>query len=138
VASLSDPVRKDQGEWTDAIGSALTRRLDCEKQGIECAFARDARKPESAREWLFDFSAVLVEPNDRSRERYLMQALVIGEVEWHHYLDKDFEKLLVASAADDQIVVIDGRYPPHKESTLAIQTERRPISSMVSSRIRRR
>jgi hypothetical protein len=56
------------------------------------------KKRELAKEWLFDFVALLVEPADRERERYAVQPLVVGEVEWHNNLGLDFEKLMVVDA----------------------------------------
>jgi hypothetical protein len=102
AASVSGDRHEPSDGWTNCIGKAISDRLDSEEQGIECAFGgRDAfgrTKPEWVREWIFDFSAVLVEPKNRNQERYAMQPLVIGEVEWQNNLGRDFEKLLVVDA----------------------------------------
>jgi hypothetical protein len=91
VASIDDTAR---GNWTTAICTALKRRLDSLGVGIECAFDRNARKHEDEREFLFDFCAFLCEPRDRSVERYTVQALIVGEIEWRGKLGRDFEKLM--------------------------------------------
>lgn len=101
AASVSGSTNKPPEGWTNSIGKAISQRLENKEQGIECAFGqRDAlgrRKPEGAREWLFDFIAVLVEPR-YGEERYTMQPLIVGEVEWNNNLGRDFEKLLVVDA----------------------------------------
>ena len=102
AASVPPNESKPPQGWTNAIGDALHKRLDNAEQGIECAFGyRDALgniKLESAREFRVDFVALLVDPADRERERYTVQPLVVGEVEWNDNLGKDFDKLMLVDA----------------------------------------
>lgn len=102
AASVPRGAETPSDGWTNAIGEALYQRLDNTELGIECAFGhRDSlgqKKRESAKEWLFDFVALLVEPADRNQVRSTMQPLVVGEVEWHNNLLADFEKLMVVDA----------------------------------------
>jgi|WetSurMetagenome_2_1015567.scaffolds.fasta_scaffold519593_1 hypothetical protein len=97
--AASFPVDAISGR-TDAIGVAIRSRLDDHEHGIECAFGyrnADGRtKREDEREWLFDLSAVLVDPPDpqRLKKRYTMQALVVGEIEWHNNLEKTLKSSL--------------------------------------------
>jgi hypothetical protein len=97
---VPDNADKPPEGWTNAIGEALDKRLGDAEKGIECAFghkdARGHKKRESAKEWLFDFVALLVEP--ATGERCTLQPLIVGEVEWHNNLLLDFEKLMVVDA----------------------------------------
>jgi hypothetical protein len=84
------------GGWADLICESIEERLRNLDPDIECAFGK--KKPEDRREWLFDFIALVCNDADRTRERYLMQALIVGEIESHNNLGKDFEKLMVTDA----------------------------------------
>jgi hypothetical protein len=82
--------------WASDIGDAIKRRLaDLRYSGIECAYGGPERGEDS--ELLFDFCALLYERADpKKEERYPMRTLIVGEIECHDGLRKDFEKLLVA------------------------------------------
>jgi hypothetical protein len=50
-------------------------------------------------EWLFDFCALLYDREAPRAGQFVVQAVAIGEVEWHPKgIYSDFEKLLVADA----------------------------------------
>lgn len=82
--------------WSDAIGNALKERLA--GPGIELNYGRDRRIREDQREWLFDVCVGLFAERDTEVERYLTQALIVGEVEWQRGLDRDFEKLMIVDS----------------------------------------
>ena len=84
--------------WADLIGDRIEERLTKLDPYIECAFGRSTSKPEDRREFLFDFIVFVCNERDRTKERYLMQALIVGEIESHNNLGKDFEKLMVTDA----------------------------------------
>jgi hypothetical protein len=65
---------------------------------IECAFGQSKERPKDRWEWLFDFIALVCDGVDRTKERYLMQTLIVGEIESHDNLGKDFEKLMLTDA----------------------------------------
>jgi hypothetical protein len=100
--------------WADVIGDAIKRRLENLDTRIECSYGHGHPNSDE-NEQLFDFSALLYDPPDRKVERYLTQALIIGEIECWNGLDKDFDKLLVVDslvcffAFPDSIV--DPRHP---------------------------
>jgi hypothetical protein len=83
---------------TNQICTALKERLDRYQEGIESAFSRDGSKHEDERECLYDFSGVVCEPQDQNFERYTVQLVVAGEIEWTTNLSKDFENLMFADA----------------------------------------
>jgi hypothetical protein len=82
--------------WAGDIGDAIERRLaNLRHPGIECAYGGRKRGEDS--ELLFDFCALLYERADpKNEERYPMRTLIVGEIECHDGLRKDFEKLPVA------------------------------------------
>ncbi len=80
------------------ICTALKERLDRYQEGIESAFGRGGAKHEDERECLYDFSGVVCQPKDKNSERYTVQLVVAGEIEWTENLSKDFEKLMFADA----------------------------------------
>ena len=85
-------------DWANLICERIEKRLKQHDPDIECAFGRSTSKPEDRREFLFDFIAFVCNERDRTKERYLMQALIVGEIESHNNLGKDFEKLMVTDA----------------------------------------
>jgi hypothetical protein len=91
VARVDDRIR---GNWSDAIYNAIKRRLTTVSPRIEVAFGRDASKPKDEREFLFDFSAFTCVQEPDHTDRYTMQVLIAGEVEWTGDLGTDFEKLM--------------------------------------------
>ena len=82
-------------DWANVICEPIEERLK-KFPDIECAFGRSKAKPEDRREWLWDFIAF--QCNHRSAKRYLMQALIVGEIESSNNFAKDFEKLMATDA----------------------------------------
>lgn len=88
----------DTGAWFQAISGDLAVKL--QPFGSRC-YARNQPLPCVGGEWLFDFCALLYDEELPPQERFLTQAIAIGEVEWgtrSSQIDDDFEKLLVADA----------------------------------------
>lgn len=92
--------RLGDGGWEMTIGDAISERLHDTYPEVECLYGRRVadNRGQYAQESLFDFMAGLWEPNDRKRERYLKQALIVGECEAGINLGDDFDKLLVADS----------------------------------------
>ena len=101
--------------WIDLIGSAIKRRVISFDPRIECAYGKGRERSSDEREWLFDFLAGLWEPSDRTQERYLMQTIIVGEIECHSSLDKDFDKLLIADPLVAFFVFPDSIKPKHED-----------------------
>lgn len=78
------------------LAEILEERLAHIDKGIECLHG-SGRAPDR-NEFMVDFLAGLWEPPDRNSQRFLMQPLIVGEIEWHNSLDKDFDKLLLANS----------------------------------------
>jgi hypothetical protein len=99
-ASLEAVAARDSelgaGDWFRAIASELATRVH--SLGLKC-YARGTPEPCVGAEWLFDFCA-FVEDNDvPADDRFMAQAVIVGEVEWEpSEVDKDFEKLLIADS----------------------------------------
>jgi hypothetical protein len=89
-------LKEKNNDCTRVVAEALDRRLNKTDGSIECSYCR-GRGPD-ANEWMFDFVAGVWDPSDRNKQRFLRQALIVGEVEWHRDLEKDFEKLLIADS----------------------------------------
>jgi hypothetical protein len=95
VARVDDRVR---GNWTNAICTAIKRRLHAISPEIGVAFGRDASKPFEEREFLFDLVAFTGAQEPDHTDWYTMQALIVGEVEFNGNLGRDFEKLMFADS----------------------------------------
>ncbi len=89
-------LRNNRSGWADAIGETIKRRLENLDKRIECAFGHGHDNPEE-NEWLIDFVAGIWS-DDRCQERYLVQALIVGEIETRGDLGRDFDKLLLCDS----------------------------------------
>ena len=96
VARADDRVR---GNWTNAICTAVERRLDVISGEIGVCFGHERSKPKEEREFLFDFTAFILDNEPGFADWYTMQALIVGEIEFNGDLGRDFEKLMFADSA---------------------------------------
>lgn len=105
-AALDEVARSDSEDsaietrrWVSLIADEIARRCDQENLGYRCFAGRvmAPRLHHHGSEWLFDFGAYIVDPDDG----LMIHAPIIGEIEWNwskDAIDTDFEKLLVADA----------------------------------------
>src|SRR5207248_1798913 len=68
-----------------------------ERLGFVLATRDQSRKEE--REFLFDFTAFILDNEPGFADWYTMQALIVGEIEFNGDLGRDFEKLMFADSA---------------------------------------
>jgi hypothetical protein len=89
------------GDWFPEIAREIASRVS--GPNIDC-YARGKRRGDPAvgckgSEWLFDFCAVINDPELKEEDRFMAQAAIVGEVEWAKGgLDQDFEKLLIVDS----------------------------------------
>lgn len=95
--------RRQPADWTVAVKKALCRAcLECHSD----AWVGASRVKTAGREWLYDVSCLLYDPDG-----YVRRTPLVAEVEWSQRtaIWYDFEKLLVARA-DVRVMVLDGTW----------------------------